>query len=209
MILRLCRCLCCLILVAFFSACRAPEEGTSGQGNDEIMADVNTLSGGGASAFGAGDVEFDMRLVTSIAKQSQVNNLRIEQSESINDRITRIVANWFPPHPDEAWITVLVYSRRNYPAHAVLLKTTIFVNGEVVESFDFVGGPSLKEPKEHLFDVMKYVEGTPETILVHAETRLTLYLETDVNTITPETAPDAPPGAKATVLSNSLRINFR
>lgn len=159
--------------------------------------------------FGVGDVEFEMRVVADVADQSVGDNVRVSRSEAAFDQITRIQADVFPPHPEEFWVKVTVQTNYDFPDHAVLVDTTVFVDEEEIHSFAYVGGDTLSSPEEYAFNLFEHVESVPETVLVHAKTELTLYKGADEETISVDSPPEAGPESKATVLSNSLRINFR
>ncbi len=208
MILRVC--VCFSLILGLSSGCGGPTpSGQTPSPIDPAYKDVNTLTPGGAGVFGAGDVEVVSRVEARVDPRSVTDKVRIAETETVMEKVTRIQADVFAPHPPEFWIKISVFSRENYPRHAVLYETTVFVDNEEVGKFAFVGGPNLTEPHDYPFNLFQFTNGVPETALVHARTRLTLYKDTDPTTFTPETAPPAEEVSKASVLSNSLRIDFR
>ena len=136
-------------------------------------------------------------------------NIRFQEFESARDRITRVTAEIFPPHPEELWVKVSVSCRKAFPDHAILMKTRIFVDREEVDSFSFVTGDNAKEPVSRSLEVLQFFDQRPESFVVHAETEVVLYKNTDETNITPETAPEPAAGNTATVLGNPLRVEFR
>jgi hypothetical protein len=204
------RLFCAAFLCAFCVACG--DGGSSAPPPSQTTPDyseINTLSPSGTGAFTVGDVEFNSEIDLRLDPRSVTNQVQVDETLTELDKLTRVEANVFAPHPEEFWISVNVYARENYPEHAIVYDTKVYVDNIEVLRFKFVGGDTLKDPHPERFNLLEFTDGVPETTLVHAKSDIVLYKDTDEAAIDAENPPTADSEEQATVLSNTLRVNFR
>lgn len=120
-------------------------------------------------------------------------------SPRFDHRTQLLTVNLSPPYPDELPLTILFGSTRSLMGHAVIMKVHTFreytdADGEkVVEeilTFDRVLGYNRLVGTPELIDLNPFVDMTelPSTMLVYCELEAWLFLNTNPETLDPDTA---------------------
>lgn len=155
-----------------------------------------------------GDVVAHLELAVALDVRSNLPSLKNTESLTKKDILAMVIIDVSPPIPEELWMGVRVISGKNFPGTLVLVKGSIFVEGKEVGSFAHVMGAEAREQTMlTTFDLMEVLDEVPETLLIHATAKVSVFEGDDESAIDPATAV-APAGKTSVIESNPARINF-
>ena len=179
-------------------------EGDSGVGAPETTdASIAT-----SVAFGIGDVETSLDMTLALDEETDLTYVQFEEARTKKKELAKVDVLVRKPYPEELNLVLRIKSFDNFVGHAVQVRPHIYFDGKDVALEGFIyGNTALLERHEFKVNVFEHLEGNPSSTLVHAELKISLYLNTDEDQITLETPPTERTQS-VTKLSNLVRIDF-
>jgi len=160
------------------------------------------------SDIGIGDIDSQFRLTMILSETNESPNVTAEEIQAKTEVISLVNVTATKPYPKELFLFVKTNSVANFPGHAVKAVVSIFVGDKKADEFRFVyGRDGRAERNNFTIDIMKHLDSIPTSVLVRAEAKLVLYLNTEEETIEGD-SPEDVATASAVKLSNPVRVNF-
>ena len=190
--------------------------GPSAPAGTDVTPDFTTVSAdpGAADPTAAtqereiGDVVSHMKLSARLDLRSNLETIKNTEALTQLKDLAMVNIDVSEPVPEELWLAVWVESGQNFPGSVVLVKGSIFVDYKEVDTFTYVtGAEAARDPFITSFDVLAEFEEVPESILVHASAKVSVFEGGDESAFDPETAV-APRGSTSDLESNPARITF-
>lgn len=178
-------------------------------GTSEGGAPTAQIPGGlSAVEFGIGDVETSLHLSLTISGKSDLTNVEIEEKQTKKYQVALVNAQVRKPYPEKLILNLEIRAVDNFIGHAVQIVPHFYFDEVDVVLDGFVyGGAGTIGWRNIQIDVFEHLKKDASTTLIHAELELSLFLNTDVSEVTPETPP-TPLTQSVTSLSNPVRIDF-
>ena len=155
-----------------------------------------------------GDVVSHLKLSVRLDLRSNLETIKNTEVVTALKDLAMVNIDVSEPVPEELWLAVWVKSGQNFPGSIVLVKGSIFVDYKEVKTFTYVtGAEAARDPFITSFDVLAEFEEVPESILVHASARVSVFEGSDESAFDPETAV-VPRGSTSDLESNPARITF-
>ncbi len=162
-----------------------------------------------AASIGIGDVDSSMQILLRVSERSRSATILEQERMTMTNKLTNVAVSVLPPFPGELWLSATIKSLIGFPGHAVLVSVNIFVDEKQVDTFSYVVGEDAHtNPKAHEFDALQGLASPPKSMLVRATADVTLYANTAPADLDVNNPPPAGLEAKATILSNPVRIEF-
>jgi hypothetical protein len=169
-----------------------------------------------------GDVEAVVEIRGTVAEESRIDNVGVEDLETPKKRLTLTRVFVAQPYPAQLWIELSLSDIYGYDPRPVVVRGTVYRQigdgpEEPIDELNSVIGvrselvqekPEIFGPRDLRIDVLGDLPQAPETmlVLVRAQAML-LPSETDLSALDPATI-TAPPSDTATLRSNPVRIEF-
>jgi len=162
-----------------------------------------------------GDVEAKVFINGTVVERSQGPNVKVEQMEARNERITFTTVDVSPPYPSEFWVNFQIRSEESYGKQPVVLRGRMLRDESLLGEFHTVLGRDATRgytasPPLHSYscDILAGLDAVPESVLVLVEADVLLMSpgtpEASVDPVTAEVEAEF----RATIRSNPLRVNF-
>ena len=155
-----------------------------------------------------GDVVSHLKLSARLDLRSNLPSIKNTEVVTKLKNLAMVNVDVSQPIPEELWLAVWVKSAQNFVGSIVLVKGSIFVDYKEVETFTYVtGATAARNPYITSFDVLAGFDEVPESILVHASAKVSVFEGGDESAFDPETAV-ALRGSTSDLESNPVRITF-
>ena len=159
---------------------------------------------------GIGDVEAQFWWAIQIHEKSLSPSIAYDEYETKRETISKAEITVTKPYPESIFLQSSSRHRRAFPGHAIRVDLDILLNEESILSYSYITGAlSMAEWHVNEVDIMSFVDGTEESVLVRGEARLTMFKDVDETTITLNTPLDGPNVYTTKKLSNTVRVYFK
>ncbi len=179
-------------------------EGDSGVSNLE----TSDPSGASPVVFGIGDVETSLDMTLTLDEEMDLTNVEFEEVLTKKYEIAKIDVLVRKPYPEELILLLKIKSFDNFAGHAAQIRPHVYFDDKDVVLDGFIyGSTAVLTRREFRVNLFEHLEGSPSSVLVHAELEISLFLNTDESEVTLETPPTERTQS-VTKLSNLVRIEF-
>lgn len=198
----------CLLLALIVLGCSDEKERP--EPPPSVFGDNTPLSTPGLETieFGIGDVETTIDVVLTVDPETDQTNVTFQEFLTRKKEIAKVEVHVSKPYPDKLLLKLAIRCFDEFPEHAVQVLPHIFVGGKDVLSYGLIFGINAhRERPTFSFDIMEHLEEYPPRVIVHAETYMNLFMDTDMSDITVET-PLADPRNTIRKLTSPVIIFF-
>ncbi len=193
------------LLISGLVACNAHESREPDEGS---AIGLPPATSGAEHEVNIGDVEAQVRILGTLAPQSEADNVQVQVYEHgpVIDMAT-VTVN--PPYPTELNVVFTTRALRDFPVTPVVVRAKVLVDKREIGSYATkFGVRATFEEREDVVDVLAGLDTIPESMLVHVEAEAVLMPQgTDEASVDPLTA-TASVERRTVIRSNPVRINF-
>jgi hypothetical protein len=159
---------------------------------------------------GIGDVEAQFWWALQIAEDSLTPSITYNETQTRRDTIAKAEITVMPPYPKSLVIQSSSRHTRAFDGHAIRVDVNILLNEESVLQYSYItGAKAMSEWHVNQVDIMPYLDGTEESVLIRGEALLTMFKDVDESTITMDTPLEGPNVYSAKKLSNIVRVYLK
>lgn len=204
--------LLCLFVLPLLAGCSddGPQYSIDESAIEEVFpANPNSTTSGPGIHFGIGDVDSALRVEMQLAPSALSGTITQQVQETKLEWVAKTDAQVAFPYPNKLEVGVGVRSVIDYPEHSSRITTNVYVENEIVHTFQFITGKmAIRQQNLEIFDVMPHLDlSETDSVLLHARAEIEFFPNTPEEELTLET-PARSDTTRATKLSNPMRITF-